>query len=319
MKFFLIMIFFAPLVLAEQIMAPNITYIMPSRGNVQWDIESLLEAYRKNARDKGADFMGGVERVKAPVKLHPQILYNLSPDISHLDRDAEEYMSQRARAVRDVMEDTERIMADRAQAMDYIREETERMTVKEVWPERDDMEYIERAAKLQKYMSGLISRSEGVLCGLSQDPVQCCNTFAQFPDQCLSKTIEKGINRSDLKEGVCNVAQNVEGCASQVSSTVLLQLMSIGTIHQFSVPEGSFPNPADVFVGRDPAVDYESLQLHQFGKTAGGTHFSTMNYPAAENYPEIQRVMEELNGLTGEALRELYKDFEAPPAFPAGR
>jgi len=116
-------------------------------------------------------------------------------------------------------------LSAQAQAMDYIREDTERM-LKGIWPERDAMEYIERAAELQEHMSGLISRSGGKLCGLSQDPIQCCNTFAQLPDQCLSEALEKGINFSDLKEGVCDAAQNMEGCASQVSSAVLLQLMS---------------------------------------------------------------------------------------------
>ena len=243
MKLFLIMIFFAARVLAEQIMAPNITYIMPSRGNVQWDIESLLEAYKRDLRDKGVG---------------------------------------------------------------YVSENIGRIGVHPFQSDRDALEYISRAAKLQGYMSGLISRSGGKLCGLSQDPIQCCNAFAPSPDQCLSKAIEKGINLSDLKEGVCNVAQNVEGCASQVNSTVLLQLMSEqpGTIHQFSVP---------------PVVDYESLQVHQLGQTAGVIHFSTMDYQGVKNYPEIQRVMEELNGYSVEALKKLYEGVEAPPAFPVGR
>ena len=170
MKFFLVALFFMPLALSAQISAPDIPHVMPSREAALWKIEDLLEAYRKDIRSKGRDYFMEGTAGEIPVKLQPQTRYIESPDISHLDREAERIMAERAQAVRYVMEDTERIITKRAQAMDYIRENTE--TVKGVWPERDALEYISRAAKLQEHISGLISRSGGELCGLSQDPIQ---------------------------------------------------------------------------------------------------------------------------------------------------
>ena len=276
MKFFLVALFFIPLALPAQTLAPDITSIMPSRGDVWENIESLPEAYKRAMRDTG---------------------------VAHAMEDMEEeYMSQqRARAVRYVVEDTEEYMSQRAQAVRYVVEDTERTLADRIQSERDNMEYISRAAKLQEYMSGLISRSDGELCGLSQDPVQCCNTFAPSPGQCLHEVIEKGTaDISVLKEGVCSVAQNMEGCASQVSSAVLLQLMSEqpSTIYQFPVPEGSFSEP-DIFAGEEAPV------------------FSTVMDHPGESFPapEIQNVEEALNGpttLEAEVLRRLYKGVKTP-------
>ena len=111
----------------------------------------------------------------------------------------------------------------------------------------------------------------------------CCNTFAQFPDQCLSKAIERGLNLFDLKEGICSVAENMEGCASQVSSTVLLQLMS-----------------------EQPGT------IHQLGKRVGLSHMEI-------DYPALHEAQNSLREITFEALKKHYPGTEAPPPFPEGR
>ena len=93
--------------------------------------------------------------------------------------------------------------------------------------ERELIEIYSDMSVMGKHISNLIVVSDGALCELSQDPLQCCNTFAQNPDQCLFEKINKGLldPSSLLKEGVCNMAQNREGCASQVESSILLQLV----------------------------------------------------------------------------------------------
>ena len=265
----------------------------------------------------------------------------LAPHVTHVMEDAEEVMAQRARAVQDVMEDAERIMAQRTQGIRLI---SQRPQWKNLTPEVNRIDLVPRIqwinplsqqaeiemyremSVMGKHLSALIVSGDGAFCELSQDPLQCCNTFAKDPDQCLFEKIEKGLLTSSSlsREGVCDKAQNREGCASQVESSVLLQLVTqqgkdvnltkVMELRPYGIEEAKsgvrFPIPPACAKPQSSEC-MEILEMitsmpgHNFsGGDEGSSDFSIMDYPSSrEKLPSDIKLFREYYNLKEESSK----------------
>ena len=171
MKFFLMILVFTPGVLAEEVLAPGVRYVM--------DMEDAEE-----------------------------VMAQRSQAVRGVMEDAEEVMAQRSQAVRGVMEDAEEVMAQRVRAVDASdfrgidgKPGTQRIRLVPQVPQRENLRpevkridlipgiqweqpFFQKRKELMemyhdmsvkgKHLRALIVGSDGDLCGLSQDPLQCC-------------------------------------------------------------------------------------------------------------------------------------------------